>query len=148
MSEVNLTRRYGAPKGEVICSICKCVVIRTAQNQQLCGNAVCKLERERRRRAKKQHRERQRALGVKELPPLGPPRCEICGDHVKFGSDPLDGRSLVWCPQCGEQPLRNWGAVRRLDQRLELEAELMKSVERGRKPIDYDSYGNPKTGRR
>jgi hypothetical protein len=51
---------------------------------------------------------------------------------VKFGSDPMSGTSLEWCPRCGERPLTRYGVVQ-YNQRVVLDDEIELAVERAGK---------------
>ena len=65
------------------------------------------------------------------------PSAPFCPNHpgqaLAFGSDPMTGRGLEYCPKCGERPMPMHG-VRTYTQGGEREAEAEGFVERSKRP--------------
>lgn len=95
---------------------------------------------------------RRRAGRSTQLPALGPPTCPTCGPQqaLKFGSDPLDGRSTTYCAVCGERPLPliRHATTRLHDQREQLDAELLANVERAQREVDPVTSARSGKGRK
>lgn len=83
---------------------------RRAQNHKFCKRCVILNQRHHNKDLTARRRE-----GRDVMADVGSPACPTCGQGLSsyaFGSDPRNGVSTVYCPQCGEQPLPRYGTVR------------------------------------
>ena len=130
---LNLKARWGRPKGKFTCEECGRTLKRTASNQKCCKRKACQFQRNQ----KANQRNKRKVLRPRlddYIEPLPPPQC-VCGAMLKFGSDPMTGSSIEYCPHCGERPLQILGR-RVYDQRARIEAELRERQDRVDAPVD------------
>lgn len=122
------TLRIPKPQQQFLVCACGTRFMKSHGNRKHCTRCI-ELTTKSSIPARKQHVEQM-------LPMQGPPSCPMCGRaDVKYGSDPMTGTSLVWCPACGEQRLPRVGKVQ-CDQREVLEAELLAVVASAHAPVD------------
>lgn len=124
--------------GTLTCEICHTKAVRHTGRQKLCGRRTCKSTRDKiaYRGGRGEHRRAVALRGEPMLDDLGPPICG-CGEKVAFGSDPMTGASIEYCPKCGERPLPTYGR-RGYDQRIQLEAYLRERQDSEAKPPEAD----------